>query len=203
MDNDNLKELWQRYDAELKRSNMINETMMRKMLEDRSSEKARSLSSWEYLSLTVSALVVITFLVVGYKIGVGSGLWACYIADLLFFSAAMYWNICKLRIIHRIDVNAGVVGTTELANKLKLMTIKEKKWSIALLPVLVCCLVPVVHNWLHGDSVLSHLKVYILPVGIGCVLATVISIWMYDRFLLRDIQTISDNLKEIDSLKRE
>ena len=202
MDIDSKKQMWQQYDAELKRSNMLNETMMRKVLEDRSSAKARNLSVWEYLSLAVCGVLILVFAAMWHRMKETPDLQAFYFIDFVLCVAGLSWNGYKLSLINRIDSNGSVIDTASLVTRLRLMTMKEKIGSIVLMPLLICCMVPVLHNWIHGGSAFDHLNAYIPRAIAGYLIAVVLTVWLYNRFLLRDIRAISDNLREIDALKR-
>ncbi|HYD20722.1 MAG TPA: hypothetical protein VEB40_04545 [Flavipsychrobacter sp.] len=202
MDIDNMKQMWQQYDAELKRSNMINEKLMQKILKDRSSVKARNLSAYEYLSLAICGILIVIFVAMWPRMAQTPDLQWFYFIDLLLCAVGLNWNIYKLGLINKVDSNDSVVDMAAQVNQLRMLTIREKMWSIVLMPLLICCMVPVLHNWIHGGSAFDYLNAYIPRIVAGYVIAVVLTVWLYKRFLLKDIQAISDNLREIDALKR-
>lgn len=201
MDTDNLKEMWQQYDAELKRNNMLNETLVRKMLKDGSSAKARNLSLWEYTSLAICCILLVLFVSLWNRTAEVPGLMAFYIVDMLWCVFFVIWNIYKLSIINKIDSNDSVVNMQEQVNKLRRTAAREMIWGTASIPLVMCCMIPPVHNWVLGGNALDHIGMYIPRVLAGGFIGIVLTIWIYKRFVLKDIQTIADNQKEIDLLK--
>jgi hypothetical protein len=204
MDLDNVKELWQQYDKSLRQNAIINEKIMKNMLAGRSSSHISRFTGMEYLSLSISAIVLIVFVGMLHKVRSEMQIIVPYILSIILLLTSVAWNIFKLRLLSRIDAyRDNVVNTRERVERLRLLLSKEKIWSIALMPLVIFCLAPVLHNWIYGSLFLDHIRVYIPRIVAGYALAVVLTWWLYKTFYAKGIRTILHNLEEIESLKKE
>lgn len=204
MELDQMKALWQEYDKNLQANTITNERLMKHMLKERSHSKLNGFAIWEYVSLTVMGIVLLVFVSMWRTAGKELQVAVPYVINVLSLIAIVSWNIYKLRLLQSIDpYTDSVTGTKERAERFRLIITREKAWTMVLLPVQVCLLIPVIHYWVHGSYFSEYIGAYIPRVIAGCIVGLVLSYWIYTSLYVKNIKAILANLKEIEGLKKE
>ncbi|MCD6064547.1 MAG: hypothetical protein K0R82_2458, partial [Flavipsychrobacter sp.] len=68
MDLEEMKNIWQQHERELKQTRMLNERIISNMLKEKSANAMRTMSSTEYLSAGLCAALLLIFVTMGSRI---------------------------------------------------------------------------------------------------------------------------------------
>ncbi|WP_276134028.1 hypothetical protein [Polluticoccus soli] len=197
MDLEEMKNIWQQHERELKQNRLLNERIISDMLKQRSASAMKKMTGAEYLGAALCAALLLIFVPMGGQLE-GTGLMISYAFTLLFIAASLVFSLYKVSYLSKTDLGKPVTETVGRISRFRLLIAKERAWSIALFPVVIVTVFAVVSYWINGvnlfDNITPHLPKILIGVAVGIPVALVV----YQRVYMSSIRQITDNLKELE-----
>ena len=199
MELDEMKELWKQYDDKLNNYNMVNEKMISQMMKEKSHDQIGRIMNIEYLSLAVSGLVMMVFLLRAASINyTNTALAVSYWVTVFLFGVCTAWYAYKLHFLQNTDLgNQSVLDATERMQRFRFMIAREKIWAFILMPFIMAAAVAVLFKWIHNIDVFVHWQGFALKIVLGYIFGVVLSYWAYGKLYFRNIKQIIANLNQI------
>ncbi len=204
MELNEMKNMWQKIDTALKQNRLLNENVMRKMIEERSKTALGKIMNWEYLNIVVSTLVLMFFLVMMHRVNNAPAMLTSYLLSLACLIGSLVSGLYNLKKMSGIDFSThSITDVTERLQQFRLLVSKEKIWSFILGPVMIAAMIVVMFKWVHNIDILNHTNFYVHHVLIGSIAYVLCAYIIYKRLYFNNIRTIQQNLAEINSFKTE
>src|SRR4051812_21280863 len=149
MELEEMKNMWQQYDEELRANRMLNEKIISSMLQDKSKNAIRKISNMEYLGVSLCVVLLVIFLFMAQQVQ-GGLMMVCYTFSLLCIAASLSFGLYKINFLSAADPDRPVMETTKKMNSFRLLIAREKLWTLIILPFLIPALAAVISHWLYG-----------------------------------------------------
>jgi protein-S-isoprenylcysteine O-methyltransferase Ste14 len=204
MELNEMKDMWQKMDAVLKQNKLMNETVVRKMIEHRSKNALNKIMNWEYLNIIVAALVLMFFLVMMHRVNNTPAMLLSYFISLACIIGSLIGGLYNIKKMSAIDFSAhSVTDANERVQQFRLLVSKEKIASFIIGPVMIAAMIVVMFKWVHNIDILGHTNFYVHHIIIGSVAYLFCAYMVYRRLYFNNINTIQDSLNEINVFKEE
>ncbi|WP_165040879.1 hypothetical protein [Dysgonomonas sp. ZJ709] len=196
MEMDELKNSWQALTEKLEKQEMLKETIIKKMLQEKTSKSLNKLVNMEMLGLVV-ILLFLPFIVYVIESSKISELYTHFMCFLLFICVlVLVWVVIKLRLLMKIDLNKDIKHNVLCTNRFNLYIRREKFMMYLIIPILFI-LCAIVYASLNAPV--------FLWVFLGCVFLLCITgvLWQYKKIYDKNINSILKSLDELKELEEE
>lgn len=175
------------------------------MLSQNSKSMIGKMTGFEYLNVSIGT--VVTILLVGFAVpfmklpGINDILMVCYILSVICAVAALSFNFYMISFLNNTDLSKPVAETIVRVEKLNMLSAKAKLFNLILLPIFVFAAVPVGRKWVYNENIFEHLSFWAPLILVALVLGTFTIIALHRTLYTNRINTIRENLKEIEQFK--
>lgn len=197
MDLEEMKNIWQQHERELKQNRLLNERIISNMLKERSASAMKKMAGAEYLGAGLCAALLLIFVPMGGKLE-GTALMICYAFTLLFIAVSLAFSLYKVSYLSKTDLGKPVTETVGRITRFRLLIAKERAWSIALFPAVILTVFAVVSYWINGINMFENIAPHLPKILIGIAVGIPVALIMYQRVYMNSIRKITDNLKELE-----
>ncbi len=202
MELDDMKNLWQQYDKKLQENKMLNESIIRNIIKDRSKSSLGKMSTMEYLTAMVYALLLLVYTAEAQNTGATVWIRACYFFTLAFSIAGLIFTVYKIKLLSKFDFGAqAITDAVQKLEQLRLLIVKERLISILLSPLLLITFYAVINFWVYNADMFQHFSIYAPRIAVSIILLIIASIALYRKVYFDNIYRIRENLNEIRDLK--
>ena len=206
MELEEIKLLWQQYDKNIQQNNSLNDSIIKKMLQQRSQDVINKMTGYEYLNISVGAIVLI--LLVGFikpfmsLTGVNTLLVVCYIVSMICAALVLGFNLYMVNYLNKTDAAKPVTETVKRVDTLALILSKGKVFSIVILPVFVLAGVAVGRKLAYNENVFEHMRFFGPIFLVALTLGIIATILLHRTLYTNRINAIKQNLEELNSFKQ-
>lgn len=202
MELEEMKNMWQKIDQSMQESRILNEQVLKRMLQEKSKTALQRIATMEYLSVFTCAILLLVFGLQWWNLGNDGGLMICYILSMAFIVVAFAASVYKLQFLSTMKPGVDTVTTLQQkTEKFRLFIAREKVVSLVLMPVMLYVIYAVVNYWVEGVNILEHTDRFlfriILAIGTGIAGGLVV----YRKIYFNSIQEIKEHLQEIKEFK--
>jgi len=202
MSTDEFKDIWQKYDQKLEQTKILNETIIKQMIVDRSNKKLSFLKGYEMVNLIICSLLTLIILL---RINELTNNFKLLILLLIcsfigIIGSIFYYK--KLKLLNL--VNASTLTLAESyknLNRYRLYTQREKIYGLPFAILLVFSLVPVALKLFRGIDVFSNLNFWVIRICIALILALLIGWWLYS-FIFKKLDKIEKDFNEYEKFEK-
>jgi len=197
MELDEMKNTWETLDNRLNKIQLLQDSLIREMMQTKVNKRIDRLRNWEILGAAVVIFVIpfIAYLYLTYN-------WdfpAWHIFLILAFIVCVglsFWQISKVQRLLKIDYSKNISENIIHINRFKIQYEKEKLIMNFITPVFF---IFIVINYAYMGAQLSK---WILMI---CVLlfAAIYNYWAYKIMIKRKIPTILKSMEELKELEEE
>ncbi len=203
MELEEMKNLWQQHDAQLKQNQLLNENIIKHMLNDKSGSAINKMLNWEYFNMVFCIVLLAVFATQYWNLGNNTGITTCYIATLISVATAIAFGLYKTRYLSGINFATDTVtNIMQKLEKFRLLIARERTAMIVIFPLMLFPTYVVVNYWVHHANMLDNLSSYKVRITLAFILGIVASIGLYKRVYFHNIQQIKANLAEIEEFKK-
>lgn len=194
MELNELKSTWSSLDERLKKQEVVQENILKEILQTKTDKSLNRLSNYEWFGLAVIVLVLpLPLLLVKDNFSIiQTVLMFVFSAALLYSFIAQIW---KIYILDKVNFTKHISENIKLINHFNIYIKRERMIGYAALPLLFIFFL---ETYRQAKSINpDRLAVFIIFVCISIVF----SIWQYMKFYKKNINSILkslDNLKELD-----
>ena len=196
MEIDELKNTWQSLENRLKGQEMLNNKLVKDMLETKSEKSLSRLINVELISMIILLILIpVIIYMISWEIqltGYNTFMWAWMVVCIL----GVLWQGFKLYKLMRIDLLKTVCNNIKETNEYNIWIKKEKFGVIILSCVLFLSIAFFYQLWNVGTALWGFLICTFAVVSI-------IAYWSYKKIYDKNINSILKSLEELKELKEE
>ncbi len=198
-----MKQIWQRYDENVQKNNSLNDTIIKKMLQQNSKNIISKMIGFEYLNLTISGILTLLLLAGGYYFlhlpGVEGILTLCYFVSLVCAATALLANMYMIYFLNNTDLSKPVADNLIRMDKLTRFTTQSKIFNLILLPIFVLATVPVGRKLVYNENIFEKMHFWWPLLLAALTLGVIATVLLYRTFYTNRVKAIKENLNEIES----
>lgn len=197
MDLDEMKAVWSDLGAQLDQQKRLNQELIMKMTQEKSSSRMGRIILMEMVGITVS-LVILVYLLLNFSrltdwpaLAGGTGM-------VIILGIAIVFGIRIISQARKIDLIKNTYSTVvERFNEFRKMLRFYRKLSIWTNVVSLFCVIPVTYSLILEQSILDNLR----DAGIGFLLGAILTpiiLYLIIRFYSKNISQVKKALKDAD-----
>lgn len=196
MEMDELKNSWLALNEKLEKQEMLKETVIKKVLQEKTSKSLNKLVNIELIGIAILLLIlpVIVYAIEKNKI---SEFYTFFMYSVfLFWILTLVWVIIKLWVLTRVDLNKDIKHNMLYTNKYNLYIRREKLAMYFVIPAL----------FIPSIIIYASVNAFIyMWVFLACLLVLSITgvIWQYKKIYDKNINFILKSLDELKELEDE
>lgn len=194
METEDLKNRWLSLEEQLKKQEVLNEHIIKELLKTRYDKALSRLINYEAFGVIVllAAIPVIIY-ALGRKIEIpGYSIFLYCMTGVSVFS--LFWQICKLYDLKRIDFSNTLSNNFRYTNKYNIKIRKEKIAMLFFIPILILSIC-----YIFAKSNVPVLSWVIVTCTFICVI--LFTYWSYKRFYDKNIASVLKSLEELKELE--
>ncbi|RYD55828.1 MAG: hypothetical protein EOP56_14805 [Sphingobacteriales bacterium] len=198
MELEEMKNLWKKYDNVIAENRMLNEKLVKELLQNKSSNSLAKMKNAEYFGLIFCICLFCVF------IAMSGRAWASVEMTISFFiligalGASIYAGIYKLRLLNSIDFSHSLTDLTETMQRFKLFISKERIFGVAVLPFIV---LPA-YIFIDGYSI-AQLMDRLPGLLLGCAAGIPVAFILYRSLYFDNIKQINQSLEDARTFRQD
>ena len=198
MELEEMKSMWQKYDALLQQNKLLNEQLIIGMLKSKSENAINRMLYYEYLNTGVCFILMVIYLVMYKTLGAGTGIAVCYIISFILMIITLIVFYIKYTLLSSLDFGTNSVSNTaKKLEQFRLLIAKERSWSLLLSPLAISTVVVVMAYWVRHSNVFDYLSLYLPLIIIGSIVTIIAVAFIYKSVYFKSIKDIKNNLSEM------
>jgi hypothetical protein len=203
MELEEMKSMWQKYDALLQQNKLLNEQLIIGMLKSKSENAIKRMLHYEYLNTGVCFVLMVIYMVMYRTLNAGTGIAVCYIISFTLMIITLVVFYKKYHLLSSLDFGSNSVSdTAEKLEQFRLLIAKERSWSLWLSPLVIFTTVVVIAYWVRHSNAFDYMSLYLPLILIGSVVTIIAVAFIYKSVYFKSIKDIKHNLSEIENFKQ-
>lgn len=197
-----MKQLWQKVDDVMNKQQSMNESLIKRILQERNTGSLKRLANMEYAGLFTGIILMAVLLPQVGFVTDNAGILVCFILANLCSLIVVVFSWYKIKYLSAMD--ASVETVSDLAEKTaryhKIIT-QERIVMLALGPAIIGIYYVVVNYLVRGVNILDNITPYLLRFIVATIIYIIASVLLYNKYYFKQLQEINKNLREIAEFK--
>lgn len=203
MELEEMKKMWQQYDAALQQNKLLNEQLLLNMLKDKSQNAANRILRYEYIGAAICIILAVLYIAMFNTAFTNTGMTICYFISLLWILAGIALFYIKYNMLSSLHFGeSSITHTAATIERFRLLVVKERIWSLWLSPMLIFTVFVVIMQWVRHEDVFANINDYLVRIITGSVAAIIALVFVYRALYFKSIQEIKSNLEEIEKFRQ-
>lgn len=202
MELEEMKNMWQKYDALLQQNKLLNEQLITSMLKSKSENAIKRMLQYEYLNTTVCLVLMVIYMAMYKTLNADTGIVICYVVSFILMIITLIVFYKKYNLLSSLDFSTDSVSdTAKKLEQFRFLIAKERIWSLLLSPLVIFTVVVVIAYWVRHSNVFDYMSLYLPLILIGSIVTIIAVAFIYKSIYFKSIKDIKHNLEEIDNFK--
>lgn len=200
MSTDEFKELWQKHDHKLEQNKLLNETIIKNLIYDRSNKKLTFLRGYEILNIVISGFICFFILMRIGELAQNTTLLFASIISVILGILGVWIYSKKLNLLNKIHTkNNTLYNSYNFLNKYKNLTIRERNLGLPAAVLLIICLMAIVLKLFRGINIFENLDFWSYKLIIGVIAGILFSLWGYS-LIFKKINQIETDINDYEKV---
>lgn len=198
MDLEEMKERWAALNDRLERTEMLQESVIRELVQTKGEKSVSRLINWETFGFVVTILIIPYSIYVYHRFGGHFAMWDLFIRVAIVVDGLLVlWTGYKLYGLMKIDFTKVVKENILRVNRYTVQITREKIFTAAIIGPLFVTLSVVMSTEMKAPD-------FIWGVLFGVVVATTVACyWLYKRVFDKNIRRLQESLAVIEEVGEE
>ncbi|WP_279123774.1 hypothetical protein [Alistipes indistinctus] len=198
MDLEEMKERWAALNDRLERTEMLQESVIRELVQTKGEKSVSRLINWETFGFVVTILIIPYSIYVYHRFGGHFAMWDLFIRVAIVVDGLLVlWTGYKLYGLMKIDFTKVVKENILRVNRYTVQITREKIFTAAIIGPLFVILSVVMSIEMKAPD-------FIWGVLFGVVVATTVACyWLYKRVFDKNIRRLQESLAVIEEVGEE